>query len=112
MLSGIVVVATFAYFRVAAQDASIAQPASPLPSPSPTDQAYPLDPAAQRALAYAAGQRKLSPNQLAIRYHEDVSFPTLKRSFVRFVIAVPCDAAPPETEVLLDVASDDAEVWG
>lgn len=96
------------YFGVSAQDV-VAQPASPLPPPSPTVETQPLDTAAQRALEYAAEVRKLSPNQLAIRYREDVTFPTLQRSFVRFVINAPSDAASAETELLVDVASDDVE---
>ncbi|MCB0043454.1 MAG: hypothetical protein KDE23_27395, partial [Caldilinea sp.] len=39
-----------------------------------------------------AEQRRLAPDQLTIRYREDVTFPTLQRSFVRFVIAAPADA--------------------
>ncbi|MFN3334840.1 MAG: S8 family serine peptidase, partial [Caldilinea sp.] len=108
MLLVIVVVATFAYFGVSAQDV-VVQPASPLPPPSPTVETQPLDPAARRALEYATEVRKLSPNQLAIRYREDVTFPTLQRSFVRFVIAAPSDAASAETELLVDVASDAME---
>ncbi len=109
MLLVITVGSTVVYFGVSAQDAAIAQPASPLPPPSPTVETQPLDPAARRALEYAAEVRKLSPNQLAIRYREDVTFPTLQRSFVRFVINAPSDAASAETELLVDVASDDVE---
>lgn len=91
VLSAIVVISLSIHFGVSAQDA-VVQPVSPLPPPAPTVEAPPLDPAARRALEYAAELRKLSPNQLAIRYREDVTFPTLQRSFVRFVIAAPADA--------------------
>jgi hypothetical protein len=111
MLLVITVGSLVVYFGVSAQDAAIAQPASPLPPPSPTVETQPLDPAARRALEYAAELRKLSPDQLTIRYREDVNFPTLQRSFVRFVLAAPSDAASAETELLVDVASDDAGAW-
>jgi hypothetical protein len=114
VLSAIVVISLSIHFGASAQDA-VVQPASPLPPPSPTAEEQPLDPAAQRALDYVAEQRKLSPDQLTIRYREDVTFPTLQRSFVRFVIAAPSDAASAETEVLVDVARDavetDVEKW-
>ncbi|HQY91491.1 hypothetical protein [Caldilinea sp.] len=53
VLSAIVVLSISAYFGVSAQDA-IVQPASPLPPPSPTAEAQPPDPVAQRALDYVA----------------------------------------------------------
>ena len=91
VLSAIVVISLSIHFGVSAQDA-VVQPVSPLPPPTPTAAAGPLDPVAQRALQYVAEQRRLAPDQLTIRYREDVTFPTLQRSFVRFVIAAPADA--------------------
>ena len=98
-----------ANFGASAQDSTAPQFDSPLPPPTPTDQKYPLDPAAQRALDYVAEQRKLSPDQLAIRFREDVSFPTLNRTFVRFVIAAPTDTPSADTELLIDMTSDAVE---
>jgi hypothetical protein len=111
MLLVIAVGSTVVCLGVSAQDA-VVQPASPLPPPSPAIEAPSLDVADQRALEYAAELRKLSPDQLVIRYRENVTFPTLQRSFVRFVIAAPSDAASAETELLVDVASDGGDQCG